>query len=275
MPRSIFQSGAALLSVAALAAAGTLLASAANAAVIAPVFNAPQAGFPDFANGNVSLSFLKVPFGGDYPPAASGIAGAFNLTSTGSYSVNDELAMHAEFNSKGQFISGGETIFGNIPGLTSNRFQNLYSVAFDKYAVSTPTVGLGFESVLSTASGFASKYQNTDESLYLYSSALSSRDSALASGKNLPSSFTAGVSEFTMVPLPVAGWLLGAGLLGLIAIGRPRRLGPKILNASSASSQASHAGAERKPQGEASKARERNKASELRWFGAYESRLLG
>jgi hypothetical protein len=283
MPRSIFQSGAALLSVAALGAAGTLLASAANAAVTPPIFGIPQAGFPDFTNSNnVSLAFLKVPFGGDYLLAASGSAGAFNLTSTRSYSGNDELfAMYAGFNSKGQFISGGETIFGSIPGLTSNRFQNLYSVAFDKYAVSTPTVGLGSESVLPTASGFASKYQNTDESLYLYSSALASLDRALASGKNLPSFFTASVSEFTRVPLPVAGWLLGAGLLGLIAIGRPRRLGPKDLNASS---QASHASAEKKPQGEAlkakpqaeaSKARDRNKTSEFGWFGAYSSRLLG
>jgi hypothetical protein len=278
MPRSIFQSRAALLSVAALGAAGTLLASAANAAVTPPVFDTSQAGFPDFANSdNGSLVFLKVPFGGEYLLAASGsAAGAFNLTSTRSYGVNDELfAMYAEFNSKGQFISGGETIFGNTPGLTSNRLQNLYSAAYDKYAVSTPTVGLGVESVDSTASGFASKYQNTDESLYLYASALSSLDSALASGKNLPSFFTAGVSEFTTVPLPVAGWLLGAGLLGLIAIGRPRRLGPKNLNASRGSSQASHASAEKKLQGEALKARNRKKTSELGWFGAYSSRLLG
>jgi hypothetical protein len=228
MPRSIFQSGAALLSVAALGAAVMLLGSAANAAVTPPVFNVsgiPQAGFP-------------------------------------------------EFNSKGQFISGGETIFGNIPGLTSNGFQNLYSVAFDKYAVSTPTVRLGFESVLSTASGFTSKYQNTDESLYLYSSALGSLDNALASGKNLPSFFTASVSEFTTVPLPVAGWLLGAGLLGLIAIGRARRLGPQDLNARSESSQASRSRAE-KPRRETWKARDRNKTSELSWFGAYSSRLLG
>jgi hypothetical protein len=284
MPRSILKSGAALLSVAALGAAGTLVARTANASVTPPVFGVsgiPQAGFPDFSNSNnVSLAFLRVPFGGDYLPAAGG-AGAFNLTSTRSYSVNDELlAMYAEFNSKGQFISGDETIFGNIPDLTSNRFQNLYSVAFDKYAVSTSTVGLGFESVLSTASG----YQNTDESLYLYSSALGSLDNAFASGKNLPSFFTASVSEFTTVPLPVAGWLLGAGLLGLIAIGRPRRSGPVDLRASFRSSQASHASAEKKPQAEplkakpqaeASKAWDRNKTSEFGWFGAYSSRLLG
>jgi hypothetical protein len=288
MPRSIFPSGAVLLSVAALGAAGTLLASAANAAVTPPLFNVPgipQAGFPDFTNSsNASLVFLKVPFGGDYLLAASGGAGAFNLASTRSYSVNDELfAMYAEFNSKGQFISGGETIFGNIPGLTGNRFQNLYSVAFDKYAVAT--VGLGFESVLSTASGFASKYQNTDESLYLYSRALGSLDSALASGKNLPSFFSASVSEFTTVPLPAAGWLLGTGLLGLIAIGRARRLGPEGLNASWASSQASLASAGKKPQvevlkakphqGEAVKAWDRKKTSEFGWFGAYSCRLLG
>jgi len=206
MRRSIFQSGAALLSVAALGAAGALFASAADATVSPPVFDAP--GIP----------------------------------------------------------------------------QAGFSVAFDKHAVSAPTAGLGFESVPSTAAGFASKYQNTDESLYLYSSALGSLDSALASGKNLPSFFTASVSESTSVPLPAAGWLLGTGLLGLIAIARPRRLGPQDLNASSGSSQASPASAEKKPQGEvlkakpqgeASKAWDRDNDSELRWFGAYSSRLLG
>jgi len=228
MRRSFFQPGPALLSVAAFGAAVTLLAGAADAAVTPPAFDAPgiaQAGFPDFTNSdNVSLVFLKVPFGGDYLLAASGSAGAFNLSSTRSYSVNDELfAMYAEFDSKGQFISGGETIFGNIPGLTSNRFQNLYSVAFDKYAVSAATAGLGFESVFSTTSGFASKYQTTDESLCLFSSALASLDNALKAGTGIPSSFTATVSEFTTVPVPGVAWLLGPGLAGLFAVARRRR----------------------------------------------------
>jgi hypothetical protein len=236
MGRSIFQSVAALLSAAALGAAATPLASAADAAVSAPVLNAPgvpQPGFPDFTNRNGSL-----------------------------------LAMYAEFNSMGQFISGSETISGSTPGLTSNRFRNLYSVPFDEYAVSPSTVGLGFESVLSAASGFASK--NRHESLYLYSSALVSLDSALASGKKLPSFSTTSVSEFTTLPLPAAGWLLGAGLLGLIAISRPRRLDLMDLNAS-ASPHASHASAEKRPHGEALKTRDRNKTSELRWYGAYSS----
>jgi hypothetical protein len=242
MLRSIFQSGAALLSVAALGAGGTLPAGAAAAAVTPSVFNEP--GIPQ--------------------------------TGFGSDSVNAELlAMYAEFNGRGQFISGDESISGNIPGSTSDRLQNLYSVAFDKYAISTPTVGSGFESVLSRASGLSSEYQNTDESLYLYSSARDSFDSALASGKNLPSFFTTAVSEFTRVPLPAAAWLLGAGLLGLIAVGRPRRLGLEDFNASRGSSQASHSSAERKPRGKALQARDRNKTSELSWFGAYSCRLLG
>jgi hypothetical protein len=267
MRRSIFQSGAALLSVAAFGT-GTLLASTADAAVIPPAFDAPgitQAGFPDFSNSNdVSLVFLKVPFASDYLLTASGSAGAFNLTSTRSFSVADELfAMYAEFNSEGHFLSGGETIFGSIPDLTSNRFQSLYSVAFDKYAVSTSTTGLGFESVLAPASGFAGQYQHTDESFYLYSSALASLDNALASGKKLPGLFTATVSEFTTVPIPAVGWLLGAGILGLIAIGRPRRPPPEDLNARS--------GSAKTPGGQTFKARARNKPSEWRWYGPYSS----
>jgi hypothetical protein len=241
MRRSFYQSGArAVLSVAALGAAGTLLASAANAAVTPPVFNAPgiqQAGFPDFSNSNnVYLAFGQIggrtksidgysAASGDYVLAAAAVGGGvFNLNSTTQYGIkNDIFAMYATFNSKGQFISGGETIFGNIPGLTSNSFQNLYTVSFDKYAVSTSTVGLGFETVASTASGFASKYQDTDESLYLYSSALASLDNALKAGKGIPSSFTATVSEFTTVPLPGAVWLLGPALAGLFASARRRR----------------------------------------------------
>jgi hypothetical protein len=282
MRRSILESGAALLSVATLGATATLLAGPAHASVTLPVFNAPgipQAGFPDFSNSNdVSLVFSRVLFGGDYLLTATGSAGVFNLNSTQSYSVSNEFfGMYAEFNSKGQFISGGETIIGSIPGLTGNRFQNLYSVAFDKYAVSTSTPGLGFQSLFPTASGFASKYQSGDESLYLYSSALASLDNALASGKNLPNFFTATVSEFTTVPLPAAGWLLGAGLLGLIAIGRPRRLfhedrkdsleeaAPQVgLNASSADSSA-----QKKPRRKALRARDRNATSEYGWYGGY------
>jgi hypothetical protein len=241
MRRSFHQSGArALLSVAALGATGTLLAGAANAAVTPPVFNAPgipQPGFPDFSNSNnVYLAFGQIggktkaidgysAASGDYVLAAAAIGGGvFNLNSTTQYSVNNDIfAMYAAFNSKGQFISGGETIYGNIPGLTSGSFQNLYTVSFDKYAASTSTVGLGFESVLSTASGFASKYQNADESLYLYSSALASLDNALKAGKGIPTSFTVTVSEFTTVPLPGAAWLLGPGLAGLFAVARRRR----------------------------------------------------
>jgi hypothetical protein len=243
MRRSFYQSGArALMSVAALGATGTLLASTASAAVTPPVFNAPgipQAGFPDFTNSNnVYLVFGQInsktksvggysPASGDYVLAAAASGGVFNLNSTTQSTIdNDIFAMYAEFNSKGQFISGGETIFGCSPPGSScslTKIQNLYTVSFDKYAVSTSTVGLGFDTVASTASGWAAQYQKTNESLYLYSSALASLDSALASGKNIPTSFTATVSEFTTVPLPGAAWLLGPGLAGLVAIGRRRR----------------------------------------------------
>jgi hypothetical protein len=241
MRRSFYQSGAkAVLSVAALGAAGTLLAGAANAAVTPPVFNAPgipQAGFPDFNNNNnVYLVFGQIGgktksidgYGapsGDYVLAAAAVGGGvFNANSTAQYGINNDIfAMYATFNSKGQFISGGETIFGNIPGLTSNNFQNLYTVSFDKYAVSTSTVGLGFDTVASTASGWASQFQKSNESLYLYSSALASLDNALKAGTGIPSSFTATVSEFTTVPVPGVAWLLGPGLAGLFAVARRRR----------------------------------------------------
>jgi hypothetical protein len=237
---SFYRSGAkVLLSVAALGA-GTLLASAVNATVTPPVFNAPgipKDGFPDFSNSNnVYLAFTAVPHSSDYVLAAAGTSGVFNLTSTKQYSIDNEaFAMYADFNSKGQFLSGGETIFGCSPPGSNcklSQIQNLYTVSFDKYAVSTSTVGLGFETKVSTASGWAKQYQTSDESLYLYGAALASLDNALAAGKNLPNFFTATVSEFTTVPLPGAVWLLGPALAGLFAGARRRRgAGPETLSA--------------------------------------------
>jgi hypothetical protein len=148
---------------------------------------------------------------------------------------------YTELGSKGQLTSGGETL-ENTPSLPDNQ-----SVAFDKYAFSGSTVGSA-----------------DDESIYLYSSALAPLDGALAIGKNLPSTSVADVGDFTTVPIPAAVWLLGAGLMGLIAVGRPQRMVPKNLP------EASHATVERRPHGEA-KLRDRNRTSEYRWYAAYSS----
>jgi hypothetical protein len=226
MGRSLFSSTARVFFSVAVLGTGALLASGANAAVTPPIFNAPgipPAGFPDFTNNGAFLVFSKIDHTNDYVLAAAGTAGAFNLTPTQSYGVKNEVfAMYATFDSSGHFLFGGETIFGSIPGATSNRFQNLYTVSFDKYAISTSTIGLGFDTVASTASGWASKYQTSNESLYLYSAALASLDNALKSGHHLPEFFTARVSQFTTVPLPAAIWLLGSALAGLFAGARRR-----------------------------------------------------
>jgi hypothetical protein len=151
------------------------------------------------------------------------------------------------FDSKGQLTPEGGPP-ENIPNLPNNQ-SHLYSVAFDKYALSDrSTVGLA-----------------DNESLYLYSSALAPLDSALATGKTLPSVFAPDVTDLTTVPIPAAVWLLGAGLLGLAAVARPRRLVAKNLP------QASHATVEIRPHGEVVKPRDRNRTSEYRWFAAYSS----
>ena len=121
-------------------------------------------------------------------------------------------------------------------------------MTFDKYALGRSTVGLA-----------------DDESLHLYSSALAPLDGVLSTGKNLPSNFAADVSDFTTVPIPAAVWLLGAGLLGLIAVARPQRMVPKNLL------EASHATVEKRPHGEVVKPRDRNRTSEYRWYAAYSS----
>jgi hypothetical protein len=240
MHRSFLPTGTRTLLSLAVLGASALVAGNAGAAVLPPTFNAPGipvAGFPDFTNNNnVSLVFSKVDHTSDYALVAYGTAGAFNMTSTKSYGVNNEVfAMYATFNSSGKFLSGGETFFGNIPGLTSNSFQNLYTVSFDKYAVSTsPTVGLGFDTVVSTASGWAKQFQTQNESLYLYSASMASLDNALKSGHGLPSYFSATVSSFATVPLPAAAWLFGPALAGLFGSLRRRRSDSAVLDAASA-----------------------------------------
>jgi hypothetical protein len=230
----------AALSIATLGASAFLAGTA--GATTLPTFNAPgipKDGYPDFMNNNdIGLVFGKIGGNvheiggwsapsGDYVLAAAGTYGVFNYSSTSGVAVNDELfGMYAEFNSKGQFLSGGETIYGcQPPGTSCSIFnaKNLYTVSFDKYAVSTSTVGLGFDTVSSTASGWAKQFQKQNESLYLYSSALASLDNALASGKNLPSFFSATVSEITTVPIPAAGWLLGCACAALFSGLRRRR----------------------------------------------------
>ncbi len=235
---------------AAVLGAGALFAGAAGATSL-PTFNAPgipQAGVPDFVNlGNVSVIFgqigkqhtdiggWKAP-SGDYLLVASALGGSFNASKTSSTAIGDDIfAMYAEFNSKGQFLSGGETILGCLPGTScsASKITNLYTAAFDKYGVSTSSVGLGFDTVASTASGWAKQYQKSNESLYLFGAAsLASLDSALASGKNLPSFFTATVSEITTVPLPAAAWLFGPAFAALFGIMRRRQ--PAAVGASAA-----------------------------------------
>ena len=232
------------LSIAVLGASA-LVASNADATTL-PTFNAPgisAPGYPDFLNsGNVTLAFGQIGGrnrsvmgysapSGDYVLAAIGTSGVFNSSSSSSVGVNNEIfAMYAEFNSSGQFLSGGETIYGCQPPGTSckfNQIQNLYTVSFDKYAVSTSTVGLGFDTVLSTASGWAKQFQTTNESLYLYAAAMASLDNALKTGKGLSSfnGFSTTVSELTTVPLPAAGWLFGPAFAAIFGVMRRRRLG--------------------------------------------------
>ena len=108
-------------------------------------------------------------------------------------------------------------------------------MSFDKYAVSTSTVGLGFDTVLSTASGWAKQFQSSNESLYLYSAALATLDNNLKTGnlsgynKNV---FSATVSELTTVPIPAAGWLFGPAFAAMFGV--MRRRSAAVLNTASA-----------------------------------------
>jgi hypothetical protein len=153
----------------------------------------------------------------------------------------------------------------NAPGVSAKSITDdqLTSGAETDYGILPELMGTGFEDA--TFGRESSQYQQTDESLYLYSSALGARGNARALGENLLSSFKASPGEITTVPPPVVGWLLGAGLLGLIGIARPRRLVTENLP------RASDASAERRRHGDLMPTRNRNKISEYRWYGAYAS----
>jgi hypothetical protein len=227
----------AALTIAALGAGG-LLAGTAGAQTAIVQFNAPgipQAGFPDFVNlNNVNVVFGQInafqtsigghtaPFG-DYVLSATATTGYFNYSSSAAAGINNSsFALSAVFNSSGKFVSGSETINGSVPG-TTGASQLLYSASFDKFGVSTSTPGLGFETVASSVSGWAKQFQNFNESAYLFAAAsLNTLDSALASGRNLPSYFTATVSEITTVPLPASAWLFGPAFAALFGIMRRR-----------------------------------------------------
>lgn len=147
------------------------------------------------------------------------------------------------------------------------------TAGLDEYAVEPSTVGSGID-------GFAgTNYQNAD--LSLDSRALDSPAGALGSGSTLPSFSAATPGEVTVVPLPAVGWLLGAGLLGLIAVARPARLPGRstaehlpqashVVAETAHAVVAAHAVVER-TQGEGARTRDRNKASEYRWYGVYSS----
>jgi hypothetical protein len=220
-----------------------VLGASALAAGTAEAWNAPgisEPSYPAFTDsgGNaLTLQFGQITSKvksidgytapvGDYVLAAfSTNDGAFFINSNSYQTIHDETySMDAVFNSKGQWLSGGVTIYGcSPPGSSCSKTTNLYTASFDKFGVATSPVGLGFETNVSTVTGWAKQFQKYDESLYLYAANMAPLDNALASGKNIPSSFSAtGVSGFTTVPLPAAGWLFGSALIGIFGVMRRR-----------------------------------------------------
>jgi len=159
---------------------------------------------------------------GDYVLAAySTDDGAFFWNANSFQTIhNESYSMDAVFNSKGQFISGGVTIFGcSPPGSSCSTTTNLYSAKFSAFGVATSPVGLGFETNVSTVTGWASQFQHYNESLYLFAADMAPLDNALASGKNIPSWFSAkDIAAITSVPLPAAAWLLGPALFGMFGV---------------------------------------------------------
>jgi hypothetical protein len=221
------------------------MGASALAAGTADAWNAPgisEPSYPEFTNYGTNP--VNVEFGliggsthsidgytapaGDYVLAATGTAdGAFFYSANTLQTVNGEsYSMDAVFNSKGQWLSGGVTIYGCAPpGQGCSQTTNLYTASFDRFGIATSPVALGFETNVSTVTGWAKQFQHYDESLYLFAAGLAPLDNALASGKNIPKWFSlSGVGAITSVPLPAAAWLLGPALVGMFGVmGRRNR----------------------------------------------------
>jgi hypothetical protein len=231
-----------------------LIGASALAAGTADAWNAPgitepsYPAFTDYGTNPLTLQFGLIGGStksidgytapaGDYVLAAfSTDDGAFFINSTSFQTIHDEAySMDAVFNSKGQFISGGVTIYGcSPPGSSCTKTTNLYTASFDKFGVATSPVGLGFETNVSTVTGWAKQFQSFDESLYLFAADMAPLDNALASGKNIPTWFTTkDIAAITTVPLPSAGWLLGPALFGVFGV-MGRRSGLQVANPAAA-----------------------------------------
>ena len=118
----------------------------------------------------------------------------------------------ANFNKYGVFTSGTVTIKGKFNGSATS--TTLMTANLTKFGKSSDGKIWGFNTnniVCSAAINLAAKGCTTAESVYL----------ALFSGqKYLTKSWKTSGVALTSVPVPAAAWLLGSGLVGLVAVGR-------------------------------------------------------
>jgi hypothetical protein len=208
-----------------------LAASAAQATVKPPVFDAPgipAAGFPDFM-GSISATAVWGDSGVTLNVTGTNAAvPTFSLDGTHQYAVqNEKYNLYLNYGFDGS-VSGKVSITGAISGLHVAQ-QNLYTAniigaAFgDNFSLGLKTTNVG-------ESGWASKYQNGPESVYLYnlknfrwSESDFGNLNRLNHDDNPSLRFTG--LQFTTVPLPAAAWLLVSGIAGLSSFVRRRIAG--------------------------------------------------
>jgi hypothetical protein len=154
-----------------LVGAGTLSATPALAAYSPPNLSASYStiaapGFPDFVGGvSGSAQLVQNSHGqvtGLEISATQSGNGNFFLSPTQSYAISNETYHFSAFLSLSGQISGNVSITGKISPTQST---DLYTAKIDAVDFS-PVFGLGFETT--DAGGWASKYQFSKESIWLY-----------------------------------------------------------------------------------------------------------
>ena len=131
------------------------------------------------------------------------------------FTIKDtKYTLNANFNSSNVFQGGTVKIDGKISGLGINSVETLMTANLTDFAKGFGNYVLGFDTsnIVCNPKVDAYVHCTKNEAVYL--------------GLNKPFNFKTGYSAtgvaLTSVPIPVAAWLFGSGLVGLVGIARRR-----------------------------------------------------